>query len=54
MAYCDYCNNGIGPNHKYEFLYHQLGMFGGHPVCLKKLEIRLNYLLNEKRKREDS
>jgi len=42
MAYCDYCNKGIGPHSEYEFLFHQLGMFGGHPKCMRSLKIRLD------------
>lgn len=50
MAYCDYCNKGIGPHSEYEFLFHQLGMFGGHPKCMRSLKIRLDKIQNDKNK----
>ncbi|EBK2059922.1 hypothetical protein YS28_004560 [Salmonella enterica subsp. enterica] len=48
MAFCDYCNRGIGPENRYEFIYHKAGVFGTHDYCKEKMLIRLENLEKEK------
>lgn len=42
MSYCDYCHQGIGPNNKYEFIFHKIGVFGIHDYCKEKMLKRLD------------
>lgn len=48
MAFCDYCHEGIGPKNNFEFIIHDLGVFGTHDCCMEKMRNRLEQIKNEK------
>lgn len=48
MAFCDYCQEGIGPNNNYEIIIHDLGAFGTHDYCKEHMLYRLAKINKEK------
>lgn len=52
MAYCDYCNKGIGPQ-DYQIIFHKKGMFGGHASCIPNLIKRLDKCDLDKKKEKN-